>query len=309
MKHLPINNPVFENFYKDFNTFTKTKGYNRGENSMYPSCVREFLFFIESRQIFNINDITAKEIIAYYEYLLERPNQRREGGLSDSMIKSHLFSLRLFFDYLIDIEVIDNSPARLPKFILKRCKERNILTVEEIKLLYKVCETKEDKAILSLAYGCGLRRSEIEKLETSDVHFYKGIVVVRDSKNHRSRTIPMADNVLKDLKEYILYERMNNIKGNISPDHSFFINKSGLRKKGADMNLRLKKIIEKTHNVSIIKKEITLHCLRHSIATHLLDNGATIEFVQKFLGHCHIDTALIYTKRRKQQMKILNQIK
>lgn len=309
MKHLPIYNPVFENFYKDFNTFTKTKGYSRGKDSMYPSCVREFLFFIESKQINNIQQVTAKEIIAYYEYLLERPNQRRNGGLSDSMIKSHLYSLRLFFDYLIDMEFIDNSPARLPKFVLKKYKQRNILTIEEIKQLYEVCETRQDKAMLSLAYGCGLRRSEIVKLDTSDVHIHQGVIVVRDSKNHKSRTIPLSDNVLMYLKEYILYERMNSINTSKISENSFLINRLGLRKQGNDLHLRLKYLIEKTHNPEILKKEITLHCLRHSIATHLLDNGATIEFVQHFLGHSDIDTAHIYSKRRKQQMKILSQIK
>ena len=309
MKHLPIYNPVFENYYKDFNSFIKTKGYSRGKDCMYPSCVREFLFFIESKQVSDIKDITAKEIIAYHEYLLERPNQRREGGLSDSMIKSHLFSLRLFFDYLIDMDIVDSSPARLPKFVLKKYKQRNILTLEEIKQLYEACETKQDKAMLSLAYGCGLRRSEIVKLDTSDVHLQKGVVVIRDSKNHRSRTIPLADNVLRDIKEYLLYERMNYINIGKSPEHSFLINKLGLRKQGNDLNLRLKQLLERTHNPEILRKEITLHCLRHSIATHLLDNGATIEFVQHFLGHSQIDTAHIYSKRRKQQMKILSQIK
>ncbi|MFA6925293.1 MAG: tyrosine-type recombinase/integrase [Bacteroidales bacterium] len=309
MKHLPIYNQTYENYYKEFNSFIKTKGYSRCNNSMYPSCVREFLFFIESRQIDEIKKITATEIIAYHEYLMERPNQRRGGGLSDSMIKNNLFSLRLFFDYLLDTDVIDSSPARLPKFTLKRFKERNILTLEEVKQLYNVCESRKDRAIISLAYGCGLRRSELEKLDTSDVHLQKGVVIIRDSKNHKSRAIPLSDNVLKDLKEYVLNERMNYIQLDKTPTHALFINELGLRKRGADINKRLKQLIEKTQNPEILKKEITLHCLRHSIATHLLDNGATIEFVQHFLGHSNIDTAHIYSKKRKQRIKILSQIR
>lgn len=99
MKHLPLFNPVYESYYNDFNSFVITKGYNRGKYCMYPSCVREFLYFIENLQIFNIKDVIAKDIVSYYEYLIQRPNQRKEGGLSDSMVKSHLFSLRLFFDF------------------------------------------------------------------------------------------------------------------------------------------------------------------------------------------------------------------
>ena len=309
MKHLPIYNPVFETYHKEFRQFIITKGYSRGKDTMNASGVREFLFFIESRQVYEIKDVTAKEIISYYEYLIERPNQRREGGLSDSTIKNQLFALRLFFDYLLDTDVIENSPARLPKFSLKRFKERNILTIEEVKQLYAVCETKQDRAMISLAYGCGLRRSELEHLDSSDVLLQKGMLIIRDSKNHKNRTIPLSDIVLKDIKEYILYERVDNIQPHTLPSHAFFITKAGVRQKGEDMNNRLKQLIEKTQNPEITRKEITLHCLRHSIATHLLDNGATIEFVQHFLGHSDIDTVHIYAKKRKQRTKLMSQMR
>ena len=71
----------------------------------------------------------------------------------------------------------------------------------------------------------------------------------------------------------------------------------------------LKEIIQRTQNPELLRKEITLHCLRHSIATHLMDNGASIEFIQQLLGHAEIDTAHLYSKRRKQQMNILSQIR
>ncbi len=309
MKHLPLHNPVFEALYKDFESLIRTKGYSRGQNTMYPSCVREFLFFIENKGITTIQQVEATEIIAYHEYISTRPNQRREGGLSDSMIKSHLFSLRLFFDYLLDNGELDSSPARLPKFTVKRHKERNILTVEEIKQLYAACENQRDKAMISVAYGCGLRRSEIQKLDTGDIHLHKGILIIRDSKNHKNRTIPASDNVLKNLKDYIIYERPKYLQHSKQYEPAFFVNERGEHWSGARMNDRLHELIERTQNPEIQRKEITLHCLRHSIATHLIDNGATIEFVQQFLGHSHIDTAHIYAKKRKQRMAILSQIR
>jgi integrase/recombinase XerD len=309
MKRLPVYNIKFNVLLNDFEQFIKTKGYSRGKDCMYPVCVREFLFFIENKSINDIREVTAAEIIAYHMYLSERPNQLRGGGLSDSTIKSHLYSLRLFFDYLLDTEEIEYSPARLPKFSRKKYKERNILTVEEINQLYQTCESKQDKAIISLAYGCGLRRSELEKLNTNDVHLHKGIIVIRDSKNHKSRTVPMSDRVLKDIKEYIIYERMKYFNKSSIPEYALFINMRGFRRSGAEMNNRLKQMIQNTHNTAMIEKEITLHCLRHSIATHLLDNGATLEFVQHFLGHSDIDTALIYSKRRKLKLIIQNQIR
>jgi site-specific recombinase XerD len=306
MKDCPIQNSHFEEIYQGFSDMIIAKGYARGKDSSYYGRVREFLFFIEQRSVTSIDQVKASEIIAYYEYLRERSSFRREGGLSDSYIRVHFFALRLFFDYLQETNKIVSSPVRLPKFSFASSAQRNILSVEEITKLYSVCESKRDKALLSIAYGCGLRRSEIVRLNTSDVLLHKGILIVKEGKNGKSRTVYLSDAVLRDLKEYIINERSDLLARNPYPtkedQDAFFINNIGTRKKGLAMLDRLKYLIEKTRDFSIIRKNITLHCLRHSIATHLLDGGASIEFVQKFLGHAMIDTAHLYSKRRKQQL-------
>lgn len=87
----------------------------------------------------------------------------------------------------------------------------------------------------------------------------------------------------------------------------FFLNNTGTRAGGEFLSKLLKALIERTQNPSILRKEITLHCLRHSIATHLLDHGAAMEFVQEFLGHTTMDTSMLYSKRRKQRMVIQQQ--
>jgi site-specific recombinase XerD len=312
MKHLPINNIQFRSLYKGFSEMVISKGYSRGADCAYPNMVREFLFFIENKGYTTIEQVKGTDIIAYYDYLLQRPNQRREGGLSNSSISAHILSLRIFFDHLLETKQIITSPARLPKFIFGSYQQREILTVEEIRQLYSVCESRRDKALLSVAYGCGLRRSEIEKLNTDDVLFHQGMLIVKEGKNGKSRMIPLSDSVLKDLKEYVMFERttyLSNSAYSLPSDRSaFFINNVGTRKTGLAMNTRLKHLIEKTQNPMMIKKSITLHCLRHSVATHLLDQGAGIEFVQKFLGHALMDTSHLYSKRRKQRSMLLKEI-
>jgi site-specific recombinase XerD len=310
MLGLPLHNKHFEELYKEFDRFVVTKNYGKGKSKMYQACVREFLFFIETKGFVTIQQIKASEIIAYYEYIRERPNQRREGGLSESMIRHHLFSMRLFFDYLLETGEIQSSPARLPKFQIGKANERNICTVEEILQLYDACETKRDKALLSIAYGCGLRRTEIQNLNTTDVLLHKGMLIVREGKGNKSRTVPLSNNVIKDLKEYLIYERAKYfLQNNFEDTPAFFINNTGTRMLGDKLNGRLKELILKTNNAKLIRKEITLHCLRHSIATHLIDKGASIEFVQQLLGHAEIDTVHLYSKRRKQQLKIKSQLK
>jgi len=310
MKHLPIYNEQYIRLYKEYDVFIVAKGYGRGKPVCYQSNVREFLFFIEAKGLSDIQEVKAMEIMAYYDYIRERPNQRKGGGLSESMIRGHLFALRLFFDYLLETGAIESSPVSLPKFQYGKYNERNICTVEEIKQIYAICNTKRERALISIAYGCGLRRSEIHLLNTTDIQFQKGMLLVREGKYNKSRTVPIPDYAIRDLKEYIINERSKYFRsGNFENTPAFFINDDGRRMSGNVLNRLLKDIIQRTCNPELHRKQITLHCLRHSIATHLLDNGADIEFVQKFLGHSEIDTAHIYSKKRKIKQKILSQIR
>jgi integrase/recombinase XerD len=309
MKHLPLNNKKYEKYYQDFWQSIIVQGYGPKKKPHFPEHVREFLFFLENKGIQQIKAVVAIDIIAYYEYLKERPNQRKEGGLSDAMIRHHLGALRLFFDYLLDTGIIASSPAALPKFNLGKGKERSVATLEEIKEIYAVCETKRDRALLSIGYGCGLRRDEIVKLNVTDVLLHKGMLIVRDGKGGKHREIPISNAIVKDLKEYVVYERQTYFNHNERyTNPAFFVNGRGLRMTGNKLNDRLKYLVQLTENKTLIKKEITLHCLRHSIATHLIDNGANIEFVQHFLGHAGIDTSHLYAKRRKQRTNVLKNL-
>ncbi len=310
MKSLPINNPEFERFYSEFADFIRLKGYSRGENTSYASNVREFLFFIETRGLTEIKGVVAFDVIQYYEYLRERPNQRREGGLSESMIRGHLFSLRLFFDYLMDMGEVTASPAHLPKMNIGKHGNRQILTIDEIKEVNRACITKMEKALIAIAYGCGLRREEIERLDVNDVNLSRGILTVRDGKGGKARTVPLSDTGVQTLREYIVEERPALFPNEgMESTPAFFVNKSGGRMRGEHLNdTVLRGILERTQNPVILSKNITLHCLRHSIATHLQDNGADIEFVQEFLGHSLMDTTTVYSRRRKQRLNLYNKI-
>jgi integrase/recombinase XerD len=309
MKHLPLQNEHFERIFSDFRQFIRVRAYSRGKNEMYPTCVREFLFFAENRDISNIQEVKTKDIITYYQYLCERPNQRRAGGLSDSMIRHHLFSLRLLFDYLMDTDVIESSPAFLPKFSIVKYQARQILSEEEIKELFRVVIDKREKALLAIAYGCGLRRTEMVNLDVGDILFHKGTLTVRDGKFGKSRVVPLSDSILTDLRDYLINERFTYITTpNGTIVSAFLLNNKGSRTSGQYLAKMLQRIIERTQNPAILRKQITLHCLRHSIATHLVDHGAALEFVQEFLGHSEIDSSALYAKRRKQRMKIQSQI-
>lgn len=303
---MKIQTPAYQNYYKKHDQFITAKGY-KNNSKMYQYQVRAFLIWLENKGITKVKNITSAVMVEYLEYLNTRPNKRLGGTLSPSSIDGHLYSIAMFFDNLLEWKEL-KSVILLPKF--KRTiseKARQILTEEEVQKLYANCQSKQEKAILSVAYGCGLRRAEMNQLELKDVSFSSGIMIVRNGKLNKRREVPLSDEVLKYLKDYVINERGFYLRGKNQMEPSFFLNNNGKRMSGETLNRRLKAIIERTNDSNIIEKNITLHCLRHSIATHLIENGAGIEFVRDFLGHENIDTSHLYAIRRKRNTNRLIQ--
>jgi len=295
-----IQTPAFQNLFRDFENLILARNY---KGKMYPSAIKEFLIWMEEFGITAIKEVTTTEMMAYYEYLIQRPNQRRGGILSSSSVKLHLLSISIFLDSLLNNKEIEKG-FLIPRHGENDQKPRSFLTVEETRILYGACENEIERAILSIAYGCGLRRAEIQDLNLSDVDRHKGMVIVRKGKNGKRREVPMSDSVLEDVKKYLSDFRYQNF-GSRYIEEAFFINRKGKRMSGDMLNITLKKIIERTQNQMIIDKEITLHCLRHSIAHHLSENNAGIDFIRDFLGHSFINTAHIYAIKNKKNIEIL----
>jgi site-specific recombinase XerD len=292
-----IQTPAFRSHLQDYKTFIKSRAF-KGKSFITP--IVEFLIWMEDFGIVDIRHITSKEMMGYYLYLIERPNQKRAGSLAGNTIKTHLLSLSFFLDNLLAHGHIEKAFI-IPKFSSDDQKPRNALTVDEIKILFAQTENHLERALLSMGYGCGLRRTEMENLNGSDVQLSSGMLVVRSGKGSKRREVPMSDSVLQAVKNYVLEYRYPMILK--SSESAFFLNKKGSRMSGEAMNQLLKKMIARTKNQIIIDKEITLHCLRHSIANHLMENNAGIDFIKDFLGHSFINTAYIYAVKNK---KVIN---
>lgn len=123
-------------------------------------------------------------------------------------------------------------------------------------------------------------------------------MTITKAKNEKTREVPISDFFLEVLKRYSI-KRLEYLADNDKRSRRFFIAKNGKPITGKDLNESLKQIIKRTGNNEIISKHITLHCLRHSIATHLLDAGESFDYVRSFLGHAFIDTTQLYAKRRR----------
>ena len=281
---------------KQFKEHLERLGYSKTSIYMLPNCVKDFLQYQSHEQLQNI---TSADILRYHEYLKERPRKRGFGGLSESYINHHLYALKLFFSWQQEKGEITACPISSLAFKTPTSKPREVLTAQEIKELFEACETLKERAVLALFYGCGLRRSEGEKLNLKDIHFRSNVLYVREGKGNKRRVVPLSPQVKKELWNYAIEER------EIREEEAAFItNKIYKRARGSSYNDMLKTILERTG----IKKEITLHCLRHSIATHLLESGLPLEYVRDFLGHKHLESTQIYTRINQQQLWSLNSI-
>jgi integrase/recombinase XerD len=267
---------------EQFKNYILQIGYAKSSCYQIPNCIKEFLEVINK----NIKEINQQDILEFYEYLQTRPLKTRTGALSDAMINHYIFALKTFFNWLETSQQIHYNPISNIKFKRLQINSRKPLSQDEIKALFNATKTPKEKAILHLFYSLGLRRTEAENINTSDIHFTKNIVYVRAGKGAKRRAIPMNEKVKNELLNY------QNTKGNNSTNEAFILNERSNRMSGNSYNNLLKSIVSN----SKVEKEITLHHLRHSIATHLLENGMSIEFVRDFLGHTHLEATQIYTK-------------
>jgi integrase/recombinase XerD len=211
--------------------------------------------------------------------------------------------LGLFVLNLLENKKIDKA-FFIPTYSNGNQKERNVVTVEEIKTVYQYCQSEQERALLSVAYGCGLRRSEIEALDVKDIQLSSGMLIVRKGKGNKRREVPMSDSIVTFLKKYIIEERYQLLAGRTVLEDALFVNAKGKRTSGEQLNEILKRMIEQTQQYELIQKEITLHCLRHSIAYHLGENNAGIEFIRGFLGHSQINTTYLYAIKNKKRKPV-----
>lgn len=276
---------IIENTINDFRRELLNLGYSNTAVNNYPKYAQNLLDYIKEIP----QKITDNHIKNYYEYLQTKPNQKRKGTISQSHVYSQLLAIKLYFEYLERTKIIKRNPYNL-RIKQATKSERIVFTQEEIQLLYKNTQNLEEKTILHLCYGCGLRRSEAQDLNIKDVNFEQKLLFVRKGKGKKRRVIPLTQSVVQDLKGYYNYTEIVRKEN----EESFLVNINGNKMKGSNMYELFKRILKRTQ--SIKPENYCLHSLRHSIATHLLENEMTVEMVRDFLGHTQLGTTQIYTR-------------
>jgi len=269
---------------EEIGLYTQAVGYRPNTAKSIVHGVKAFLIWLENEGIYQLKDVKRKTIKAYHEHLKNRPNQLFEGGLSNKMIRDYLWKVSLLFKHQEQKNKLAFNPMSgypLPK---SQSKKRAILSLVEIEGLYQHCKSQKERIVLHLYYGLGLRRSEGEALNIDDVDFKNGWLFVRKGKGGKGRNMPLTNRIKMDLKSYILTERA-------SVNHSaLLLNRLKNRLRGQSALRILKTLLERAQ----ITKKIDLHCLRHSIATHLINKGMPLEQLRDFLGHSHLESTQQY---------------
>jgi integrase/recombinase XerD len=282
----------------DFAGWLYQLGYSEGTRNMLPACIREFL---EQQRITDVMDIEPDQVRAFYGWLQERPLKRRSGALSEMMIHHYVYALKTFFTWLEITEQIGINPISGLAFKRPRQNSRHPLSMEEIGQLFAAAGGLKERAMLHLFYSCGLRRSEGEALNIADVRFNEQLLYVRAGKGAKRRVVPMPAAVTKDLETYWLQERCPYAARKVKDQDAFVLNRVGGRMSGAGYNDLFKGLAGRAG----LSPEITLHHLRHSIATHLLQSGMGLEYVRDFLGHYHLETTQLYARPSAEQLSFL----
>ena len=303
MKKLILKNTSYEYLQRSFGEWLDILGFNSMTVKNMPVRIREFLHFLERNNTNHIKNLEQQHYKDYYTHIYTRANQKRGGGLSNNYINQHLQAIEKFLQFLHHRGVTKLPHLGIPLLKLNT-KEITVLTREEIQLLYKATqeerETKKtaslqsrDRVLLSVYYGCGLRREEGAFLELNDINLDRRVLHVRNGKNYKERFVPFNTSNAKIFEEYIYDHRPLLTKN--KNESKLFIGRSGKPMLGGSLYTRLKLLHLSVDDIEIQSKTIGLHTLRHSIATHLLEAGMPLDKISRFLGHSSLESTQIYT--------------
>jgi len=245
----------------------KLRNYSPKTIKAYLGCLRGYFDF----QKFNLEKIDEENI---KRFLLNKQNK----NYSSQTINLYLNAIKFFYREVL------KTPQKINLKFAKRSKKLPIvLSREEIKNIIESIKNPKHKLIISLAYGAGLRISEITGLKIEDVDLEELIIHLKNTKGKKDRITVFPEKIKIDLQ---------NLIADKNSDDYFFESERG----GKLTERTAQKIFENALHKTNIKKNATFHSLRHSFATHLLENGTDIRYVQELLGHANIRTTQIYTK-------------
>ena len=248
----------------------QSKRYSASTVKTYTEALTVFLRYYWDKPV---SGITNQDVITFNnEFILK-------NKLSASYQNQVVNAIKLFFDKVegaklqVDLVHRPKRPSLLP----------NVLSKEEVKLILDASQNIKHRTMLSLIYSCGLRRSELLNLKPMDIDSKRNIIILKQSKGKKDRIVPLSEKILPMLREYFnLYKPITWLFEGQNPDTQY-------------SEKSLESVLKQALQKSKINKPVSLHWLRHSYATHLLEAGTDLRYIQEILGHKSSKTTEIYT--------------
>lgn len=262
------------------------RGFSENTLAAYENDLKNYIQFLNSSMVTQIDKSTA-------EHILEHLDSLKKHGLSARTRARHLSAIRHFYSFLVRKGFMSQNPSRLmstPK-IWKHIPI--VLTYSQVEALLNQPDTNKplgirDRALLELLYATGMRISEVVELSLNDLNLQSGFCIFM-GKGGKQRLVPLGRSVLNWIEEYLDLVRPILSKGLEERQLILTRNGKGITRQGAW------KILKQYATQTGLPPNVTPHTLRHSFATHLLENGADLRIVQTLLGHADISTTQIYT--------------
>lgn len=253
-----------------FQNYLRSKRYSENTVKTYSEALRSFLIFFSPTPS---SVLTNDDVIKYNtDFILA-------NKFSASYQNQIVNSIKLYFSSVQNkVMVIEKIHRPRPEHKLP-----NVLSKEEVKLILEILPNVKHRAMLCLIYSCGLRRSELLHLKPLDIDSKRNLILIKQSKGKKDRIVPLSARILELLREYYLTYHPTvwlfegQIKGSLYSEQS------------------LQSVLKQAVKKAGIKKPVTLHWLRHSYATHLLESGTDLRYIQELLGHNSSRTTEIYT--------------
>lgn len=253
-----------------FKKYLNTKRYSPNTIKTYSEALHTFLFYFNDKEIKSIDN---NDVVTFYNsYVLERK-------LSISFQNQVVNAIKLYF------KIIKETAVNIDKIYRPKTEKLlpNVLSKEEVKKILSAHGNIKHKTMLSLIYSCGLRRSELINLKPNEIDSKRNIVIIKQGKGRKDRIAPLSPGILLMLREY--YKTHKPVM------YLFEGREAGTKYDERSLNEVLKQAVEKAN----IRKPVSLHWLRHSYATHLLESGTDLRYIQEILGHKSSKTTEIYT--------------
>lgn len=262
--------PINKTYFTQFVNLLRLKAYSESTIKTYCTELAQFLYILDH---VSADMIDSERLRAYLLYCIT------DLGLSENQIHSRLNALKFFYEQLFNWT---NFYYEIPRPKKKEALPK-VFSTKEIKRIFEVTTNLKHLMMLKMAYGLGLRVSEIVDLKINNIDSDRMLVLIQNSKGKKDRYVPLPNSILNELRTYYIKQK---------PMVYLFENE-----KKQPMAIRsVQAIFKLAKDKANIKKTIGIHGLRHSYATHLLEYGTDMSVIQKLLGHSNVKTTEVYAK-------------